>query len=413
MTNAKRPTRLSAEIRATARRYEEVAAAGHTRRRRRVITALCVVVVAAGGTGGGLLARGGFWQSAPDVAVSEAPRLRPGELQFAQVLDSELGYSDANPASPASNSARVTSAGGVEVAIARAYEEPLDRAPETDSERLDAPTIEAPAVGREARANFPALSALGRTAPSPPPWQRYAVSVANAGSGPMIAIVIDDLGLNRPGAYRSIGLPAPLTLAFMTYAEDLDRMAAAARAAGHELLLHVPMRPRGRSYDPGPNVLDMRLSTAEVVRRLEWDLGRFEGFVGINNHMGSSFTSSPKGMAYVMRELRSRGLLFLDSLTTASSVGSKEARRAGVPYAVRDVFFDNTPNDRASIRRQLAKLEVIAKRRGYAVGIGHPHRQTLDELAKWLPEARRRGITLVPISAIVRLRTGITQAAAN
>jgi len=229
----------------------------------------------------------------------------------------------------------------------------------------------------------------------------------------MIAIVIDDLGLNRPGAYRSIGLPAPLTLAFMTYAEDLDRMAAAARAAGHELLLHVPMQPRGRSYDPGPNVLDMRLSTAEVVRRLEWDLGRFEGFVGINNHMGSSFTSSPKGMAYVMRELRSRGLLFLDSLTTASSVGSKEARRAGVPYAVRDVFFDNTPNDRASIRRQLAKLEVIAKRRGYAVGIGHPHRQTLDELAKWLPEARRRGITLVPISAIVRLRTGITQAAAN
>ncbi len=406
MPNANRPSRISAEIRATARRYEEVAAAGHAKRRRRLIAALCAVVVVAGGTGGGLLARSGLWQGTADVAVAvtEEPRLRPGDMQFAQVLDPALGISDASPA----GNAPIVSAGGAEVAIARAYEEPLDRAPETDPDQPDASPI-----GRGARANFPALSALGRAAPNPPPWQRNAVSTADSGSGPMIAIVIDDVGLSRRRAYRSIALPAPVTLAFLTYAEGLEQMAAAATAAGQELMLHVPMQPRSRSYDPGPNVLDSSLPAAEVARRLEWGLGRFEGFVGINNHMGSAFTASPEGMAYVMSELSARGLLFLDSVTAASTVGSKAARRAGVPYAVRDIFFDNTPDDTESMRAQLAKLEAIAKRRGYAVGIGHARRQTLDFLAKWLPEARRRGFTLVPISTIVRLRNGITQAAAN
>lgn len=408
MSNASRPSRISADIRATARRYEEGLEAGQARRYRRVVAALCVAVVVAGGTGGGLLARSDFGQGATNVAITGEPQLRPGDVQFAQVLELALDDSDASPVSTAPGSRRIASAGSAEVALARVYEEPLSGAPETDPERPDASTI-----GRSTRLDFPALSALERVAPNPPPWQRYAVSVADAGNGPMIAIVIDDLGLNRSRAYRSIGLPAPLTLAFMTYADGLGRMAAAGRAAGHELLLHVPMQPRSDNYDPGPNVLDMRLPVAEVVRRLEWDLGRFEGFVGINNHMGSAFTASPKGMAYVMRELRSRGLLFLDSLTGVSTVGPEAARRAGVPYAVRDIFFDNDPNDPASIRAQLRKLEIIAKRRGYAVGIGHPHRQTLNVLARWLPAARRRGFTLVPISAIVRHRAGIMQAAAN
>ncbi len=406
MSHANRPGRLSADIRAKARRYEEVAAVGHARRRRRIIAALCAVVVIAGGSGGGLLARSGFLQGA--ASVTSDARLRPGEVQFAQVLDSALGASDAGPAHVDTESARVASAGSVEVAIARVYEEPLSRAPETDPQRPDGA-----ATVRTARVRFPALDALNRVAPNPPPWQRYAVSVADAGSAPMIAIVIDDLGLNRGRAYRSIELPAPLTLAFMTYAEGLERMAAAATKAGHELMLHVPMQPRSRSYDPGPNVLDAHLPASELERRLDWGLGRFKGFVGINNHMGSGFTASPDGMAYVMRELRARGLLFLDSLTAASTVGPEAARHAGVPYAVRDVFIDNDPNNATLIRAQLAKLEAIAKRRGYAVGIGHPHRATLKVLAKWLPEARRRGIALVPISAIVRHRTGITQAAAN
>src|SRR3546814_6117299 len=109
--------------------------------------------------------------------------------------------------------------------------------------------------------------------------------------------------------------------------------------------------------DPGPNVLSAALPRAELLQRLAWGLDRFEGYVGINNHMGSRFTASPEGMALVMGELKARGLLFLDSLTAGNSVAGALAAETGVPFAVRAVFLDNEPDDPVAIRRQLALLE--------------------------------------------------------
>ena len=122
--------------------------------------------------------------------------------------------------------------------------------------------------------------------------------------------------------------------------------------------------------------------------------------------MGSGFTASLPGMAWVMAALKARGLLYLDSLTAPGSLGGDLASRLGVPYSRRDVFIDNDPEDRDAIYRQLVRLERIAARRGSAVGIGHPHAATLEVLARWLPEVRKRGFRLVPISALVRTDEG-------
>ena len=246
---------------------------------------------------------------------------------------------------------------------------------------------------------------LAERDPALPAWQRYALDIPDPASKPMIAIVLDDLGLNRRGTRAAIELPGPLTLAFMTYAEGLKHMAAKAQRAGHELMLHVPMEPEDlQSNNPGPNVLTTGLPQTELSRRLDWGLGRYEGFVGINNHMGSRFTADRAGMTLVMQELKSRGLLFLDSMTSGRSVGAEVAAEVGVPYAERDIFLDNTPGSEVSIWAQLGALEAEARHQGFAVGIGHPHEATVRVLAKWLPEIERRGFVLVPISAIVRHR---------
>jgi polysaccharide deacetylase 2 family uncharacterized protein YibQ len=246
-----------------------------------------------------------------------------------------------------------------------------------------------------------ALVPLPQSLSGQPQWRRNAVATAEPGGAPMIAVVLDDLGLNRSNTRRAISLPAPLTLAFLTYARDLQAMTAAARQAGHELLLHLPMEPRGH-HDPGPNPLVTGLERGDLLGRLDWSLARFEGYVGVNNHMGSRFTSSVADLAPVLQELQARGLLFLDSKTSSASVAAGLARRLALPFAARDVFLDNAFDDPAAIRRQLAELEATARRRGFAVAIGHPHDATLAELARWLPEAARRGFALVPVSAIVR-----------
>jgi len=241
------------------------------------------------------------------------------------------------------------------------------------------------------------------------PWRRYAVIPPATLGRPMVAVVIDDMGVDLRRSREAAALSAPLTLAYLPYARDLAQQTAAARKAGHELMVHVSMEPQSRisvlgqaesGGDPGPNALTVGLSPEEIRRRLDWALGQFTGYVGINNHMGSGFTANRPGMAVVIDELKRRGLLFLDSRTTAASVGEQLAAEAGVPHATRHVFLDNIQTS-AEVGARLMELERIAKARGAAIAIGHPHEATLAVLREWLPSLAARGLVLVPLSAIV------------
>jgi hypothetical protein len=109
-------------------------------------------------------------------------------------------------------------------------------------------------------------------------------------------------------------------------------------------------------------------------------------------------------MSLVMAELRQQGLLFLDSRTTGHSVAGRVARRLQVPYAERDVFLDNEI-DVEAVLRQLARVASIARSKGYAVAIGHPHAVTIEALRRWLPTLDAQGLALAPISAIVARRS--------
>ena len=235
-------------------------------------------------------------------------------------------------------------------------------------------------------------------------WRRNAVPFRDLASRPLIAIVIDDVGLDRPHSKRAWELPGPLTMSFLPYAKDLREQAKAARARGQELMLHLPMEPGGRA-DPGPNALLVTLSESELKQRVTTALDSFDGYVGVNNHMGSRFTAYKPGMETVLRQFKGRGLLFLDSRTTPSSVGDQVAQELGVPSVARNVFLDDEMTV-AAVRQKLAETEGVARRQGFAVAIGHPHEATIQALADWLPGVAGKGFALAPLSAVLRKRNG-------
>ncbi len=277
-------------------------------------------------------------------------------------------------------------------------------APTARPSEAAAPPIAEPTPVEQPMIERPGAAMPAVAIPTPsgtPAWLAYAVPGPEPAGRAMIAIVLDDVGLNRINAERAIELPAPITLSFMTYADDLPKQAAEARRLGHELMLHVPMEPLDAGVNAGPDVLSTGLAPEEIRRRLAWGLDRMTGYVGINNHMGSRFTRSIAGMAVVMQELRRRGLLFLDSKTINDSVGDRMATEYGVPHVDRDIFLDNDM-DSGAVDQMLLELERVARERGYAIGIGHPHPGTLEALMRWLPTLETRGFELVPISTIVR-----------
>ena len=243
-------------------------------------------------------------------------------------------------------------------------------------------------------------STLPRSAVGAQTWRRNAVVFKDDGKRPLIAIVIDDMGLDRPRSSRAVALSPPLTLSFLPYARELREQAAAAHARGHELMLHMPMEPISAAANPGPGALLVSFDRAEILRRLQAALASFDGYVGFNNHMGSKFTADRAGMDPVLQTAKDRGLLFLDSRTTASSVGDEIAQELAVPSAVRHVFLDDVDSI-DNVRAQLLETEHLARRQGFAIAIGHPHDNTLLALSQWLPTLPDKGLAQAPLTAVV------------
>lgn len=223
----------------------------------------------------------------------------------------------------------------------------------------------------------------------------------NAPADNRIAIVIGGLGIDPTGTKEAIAdLPGAVTFAFAPYGDELASDTNAARVAGHELLLQIPLEPFNYpKTDPGQNTLTVGASADENRSRLHWLLGRMTNYVGVMNYMGGRFTSDIGSLTPIMREIGQRGLMYLDDGT---STRSRTAEVAGetTPFLRADVVLDADLSAEA-IDDRLNQLRAIARERGYAVATATAFPITIERVAAFAKTAADKGITLVPVSAIV------------
>ena len=248
---------------------------------------------------------------------------------------------------------------------------------------------------RTSRGSLPTIGRDGRK-----PWQVYARPFDDEDERPRLAVVVSGLGLNSATTASAIRLPGAVTLSFTAYAPNLERQVAEARAAGHEVLLDLPMEPV--SYpadDPGPHTLLTSLNPSDNISRLEWLLGRFTGYVGVINHMGSRFTVAPDSLRPILSALNERGLMFIDSRSSSHSVAVRLASQIELPRAINDRFVDHEAT-RAAIDQAFVEIERIARKQGVAVAVARPFPVTLERMAAWLPALEQRGISVAPITAV-------------
>lgn len=219
------------------------------------------------------------------------------------------------------------------------------------------------------------------------------------GKEPAVVIVIDDMGISQKRTADIVSLKYPLTTAFLTYGRNLEQQIQNSVAAGQEIMLHTPMEPFSKA-EVAPDVLTTKMTNAEIQQNLKIMLKKFPNIRGINNHMGSKLTEDYGRMKAVMAVLKERGLFFLDSKTSPKSRAEKAAADAGIQYAHRHVFLDNS-NDKAYVLGQLAKAESLARKNGYVIAIGHPKTETYAALKEWLPKLKKKGLQLVHLSRVI------------
>jgi hypothetical protein len=224
---------------------------------------------------------------------------------------------------------------------------------------------------------------------------------ADKTNAPRIAIIVGGLGISATGTADALSkLPAPVTLAFAPYGADLDKLAERARVENHEVLLQAPMEPFDYSdNDPGPQTLLTSLTPDQNIDRLHWQMSRFQGYVGIVSYMGARFTASESSLAPVLRDTAKRGLIYVDDGASSRSVAGQIAASHNLPFAKTDVVIDAVPTP-VEIDRALARLEVMARDRGTAVGIANALPGTISHIAEWAKKVEARGFVLVPITMV-------------
>ncbi|MGB3022926.1 MAG: divergent polysaccharide deacetylase family protein [Methyloceanibacter sp.] len=239
------------------------------------------------------------------------------------------------------------------------------------------------------------------------------------GQPPRVAVLVNGMGLSDGITAEAIkGLPPPISVAYGAYGRNLQDWVTQARGDGHEVLLQIPLEPPDYpKTDPGPHTLLTTLPPEENIKRLQWLMSRFTGYVGITNHMGAKFEATSDALVPVMEELKARGLLFLDDgtartakLETASAAGQipdelkgpaaeKAARALGLDFAIADIQIDAVPGD---IAKALARLEALAIQQGSAIGVASAKPDTVKQIAAWAEQLPGKGIVLIPVSAAVR-----------
>ncbi|MCE9507581.1 MAG: divergent polysaccharide deacetylase family protein [Alphaproteobacteria bacterium] len=227
---------------------------------------------------------------------------------------------------------------------------------------------------------------------------------------PLIAIVIDDMGVDQKRSERAVrNLKPQVTLSYLAYAPRIRAQVASAKKQGHEIFLHLPWEPDSAHADPGPHHLSVDMPKEQLQQNLLANLGGFDGYVGVNNHMGSKFSRYRAGLETVMAELKKRGVFFLDSRTTPDSIAEKVALEYDIPATRREVFLDHVEKPEF-VAAALREVESVALQKGSAVAIGHPKDMTLDALEAWLPTLEAKGFQLAPVTTVIKYRRSAADA---
>jgi uncharacterized protein len=272
----------------------------------------------------------------------------------------------------------------------------------TESAQRSRTPVPAPAaVARpEQRPPKPPVDAPSLPEPSGIPSPSVPPAMLPESRLPLVAIIIDDIGYDRPIAEKFMSLEVPLTLSFLPHAPFSRTILGKARDKGLEAMLHLPMEPiEYPDVNPGPGALMSNMTPDELIEQLEQNISRLEGIKGVNNHMGSRLSASSEQMRQIFSILKKKGLYYVDSRTGAETAAPLSAGLLQLPFAERDIFIDHL-EDAAFIRSQMDKLVQRARRQGYAIGIAHPHPITYDILKELMPELKEQ-VQIVPASMVV------------
>ena len=230
------------------------------------------------------------------------------------------------------------------------------------------------------------------------PWQVYARPFIEKTANPKVAFIVKGLGFSRAATMAAIKkLPGEVSLAFSPYVPDLNDWMLRARLSGHEVFLELPMESANfPAEDAGPLALNTQLQVKDNIHNLNLVMSKMSGYVGLLSIMGSKFNKAEGQLLPVLKEIKNRGLMFVDG-GGGNSEARKIASKIELPRAFSNVYLDEPPSRRA-MDQKLQRLDKLVRQQAAAVAIVHAYPNTIERLLIWIKSMEQRKLTLVPVS---------------
>ncbi|MDD2876461.1 MAG: divergent polysaccharide deacetylase family protein [Acidiphilium sp.] len=231
------------------------------------------------------------------------------------------------------------------------------------------------------------------------PMDYYAARAAAPSDMPRVAIMVGGIGYALAPSLDAVrDLPPQISLALSPYGAHDDAIAEAARAAGHETLMGLPMQVNGEpDITAGDQALHAGSGTAHNLKRLDWALSRVTGYAGVTDAIGltapETFLWHKHAAAWLAGQLVQAGVFMVIAVPNTPTPG-------GMNNRVADTTIDPAQGV-ATETAALNQLATIAITKGRALGVLMiPTPPAIATLASWCKGLAAQHIALVPVSAL-------------
>lgn len=239
----------------------------------------------------------------------------------------------------------------------------------------------------------------------------FCKETSHARFQPRISIVIDDFGgYEQAGVAQLLSVSEPLTCAVIPLVDNTKQNLEQLSKTNHEIILHMPMQAHVNLPKDwyGETYIAVGDSQDTINSKFEKCLNDFPNIKGFNMHIGSGVSRHKETMKNIYNFAKQNNLYFLDSRTIETNAVVDAAKETNSIYLGRDEFLEADKNKSyANAKFRLLEGAKKAIQTGSSIVIGHVGAEGGEQTAKaiidTLPEIKKMGVEIVPLSSLYEL----------
>ena len=244
------------------------------------------------------------------------------------------------------------------------------------------------------------------------PWIEYGNVVKTQPNFKKVAIIIGNLGFDFAAVEKiSNAFDSEVSLSLTPYATKQKEALLAARQAGHETYVDLPLASRDfLREDTGPLSINLNLSAETILDRFHQIINKPAPIGGVIIRDGALYDSGNIVLKNILEEVKRRGLLVVDAV---SGEGLTKIKVEGLAHRKADFVIDKDMSER-EMEAIIQKAETTAFDKGQVLIVTDSKPRIILALHRWIQtfspqvsyeEAKTVDISkpfaLVPVSNLV------------